>query len=756
MVGSVDNNTASYLGSLIGAPVTVTSGYRDPQHNALVGGVPNSAHLTGQAYDFVPQGMDMATAQDRIVKSGVPFDQVINEGDHIHVSFDPKNRKQVLNTKMANASDDQILQMYAEPSQAPAKGNVSDDQILSEFGSSPATSQESPNSSLNPPNSPKPTNFIAAKPFTLGDEVTAHIPFAKDIVAGGTGALDALTGHGSLAGNYQTNLASLNQQQAEYEKQNPGLSTLGGGIGVLAAGAPSKLASGATTLWQLIKEGAKGGATLGALFGAGTPQEGQQTLQGRAGNAVLGAATGAPFGAAVPVVGAGVAQGGRAVGKVVNKLVPSADEMAARRAQGIIENFAGGKLTPNASELVPGSKPTLPEATGNPGAAGLYRALRDLNPNSPLVTREGQNHLARAAYYESIAKTPDEIEALEDARGAAAAAARKKIFEPPIGADLAPGATAAHRAVDTTPVNKVIDDILSGSSGERPAVVKAMADAKEMLAGKNGAITDPQTLYDSTRKGINDLISGKDLTKQYGATAAAQLIKVRDALDDAIETKAPGFKDYLKNYEEASGPIDALKFLQGQNLTDASGKITLAKVQGALQRLETQQNAPGIKLGKAVTDEQRAALEKIRDDLLRAQNTSLGKSIGSNTVQNALAQKRLGISRFIPEGVGATAGSGIGYYFGGQAGAEAGGLLGDRLGAMVGHLRANRDAQAQALLQSKLEDMLLNPGEYQNPTISASQMPSLNQIMSGNKARLGQAALNRLVIPHLAAPRERR
>jgi hypothetical protein len=59
--------------------------------------VPDSAHLSpGEAYDIVPQGMSTQQAAQRLSQSGVPFDQIIDEGSHVHVSFAAANRRQTL------------------------------------------------------------------------------------------------------------------------------------------------------------------------------------------------------------------------------------------------------------------------------------------------------------------------------------------------------------------------------------------------------------------------------------------------------------------------------------------------------------------------------------------------------------------------------------------------------------------------------------------------------------------------------------
>lgn len=79
-------------------PMIITSGFRNSQVNKLVGGVANSQHAKGQAVDFTISGMSVAQIVEFIKKSGIEFDQLINEYDKwVHISFvKGKNRKQIL------------------------------------------------------------------------------------------------------------------------------------------------------------------------------------------------------------------------------------------------------------------------------------------------------------------------------------------------------------------------------------------------------------------------------------------------------------------------------------------------------------------------------------------------------------------------------------------------------------------------------------------------------------------------------------
>lgn len=69
--------------------LNVTSRWRSAAHNAAVGGVSNSYHLTDQARDFTPPaGMPMGALAVKLRKATPGFD-VINEGTHVHVEPGP-------------------------------------------------------------------------------------------------------------------------------------------------------------------------------------------------------------------------------------------------------------------------------------------------------------------------------------------------------------------------------------------------------------------------------------------------------------------------------------------------------------------------------------------------------------------------------------------------------------------------------------------------------------------------------------------
>ena len=76
------------------APVFINSGFRCKALNDAVGSKDTSQHLLGCAADLRISGISPRQGVQAIIKSGIPFDQIICEFDswiHISVSNDPKD-----------------------------------------------------------------------------------------------------------------------------------------------------------------------------------------------------------------------------------------------------------------------------------------------------------------------------------------------------------------------------------------------------------------------------------------------------------------------------------------------------------------------------------------------------------------------------------------------------------------------------------------------------------------------------------------
>ena len=85
----------------INRPMIISSGYRSPRLNGhpLIQGKQDSQHITGQAVDFTVKGLTPKQIIEKVIASGVEYDQLINEHNiWVHISYNKgKNRKQVLN-----------------------------------------------------------------------------------------------------------------------------------------------------------------------------------------------------------------------------------------------------------------------------------------------------------------------------------------------------------------------------------------------------------------------------------------------------------------------------------------------------------------------------------------------------------------------------------------------------------------------------------------------------------------------------------
>lgn len=86
--------------SCLGVPIFITSGYRSPAVNRAVGGSSTSQHTRGEAVDFKAPafGTPLEIARKLVAcRDQIGFDQLIQEGAWVHISFVPSApRGQVL------------------------------------------------------------------------------------------------------------------------------------------------------------------------------------------------------------------------------------------------------------------------------------------------------------------------------------------------------------------------------------------------------------------------------------------------------------------------------------------------------------------------------------------------------------------------------------------------------------------------------------------------------------------------------------
>ncbi len=81
--------------------VIVTSGYRSPKVNEMIGGAKDSQHTKGEAADIIVPGVPVAEVVRQIRAWGIPFDQLIDEfGAWVHISLKIEgNRGEVLEAR---------------------------------------------------------------------------------------------------------------------------------------------------------------------------------------------------------------------------------------------------------------------------------------------------------------------------------------------------------------------------------------------------------------------------------------------------------------------------------------------------------------------------------------------------------------------------------------------------------------------------------------------------------------------------------
>lgn len=322
----------------------------------------------------------------------------------------------------------------------------------------------------------------------------------------------------------------------------------------------------------------------------------------------------------------------------------------------------------NTIEYVKGNIPTMVQREQTVNAARDAKTQRNLSPQAAedervLMNQHSENR--KDMFQEIAGSDVTQGIAIRDANDA-------------IEAGLKAAFDQGGR-VNPQPVADAIQTELGTSAGKLPplkAAMKTVSDALQTPDG-SGMETDPQKVY-AVRRVINYLQSKRGITENPGygdRDVQSALIRVKGAIDKAIEPAAPGFGEAIDNYSTAQRAIEAREALQAYEpkLYDQYGNMQFSRIHNLMRDIVVSRdpNAP-LNPYQSLTDEQMNGLKSIHDDLMRASSAQeLEKARQSDTAQNILDAVKQAA-----QGVPGTIAAGIaGHVVSGPAGAVVGSVL---------------------------------------------------------------------------------
>lgn len=290
-----------------------------------------------------------------------------------------------------------------------------------------------------------------------------------------------------------------------------------------------------------------------------------------------------------------------------------------------------------ATPQIPGSQPTMAATAQDYGLASFERTASQLPEGAgQYAQRLAQNNQARNVLLEKYT-----------ADNALTAALAKR--------DEVTSGIRTRAFADSTPVKPAaaivkINQILQSPVGAREMVRSQLNDIKSRIQAEvsDGGFSDPARLY-SVRQDIADIIEGNVVGSKAENTrkvASKQLIEIRQALDEIIESGAPSYQEYLRMYRTMSRPVSQIKEMQGIT-TKASG--------GTVDPTTGVRNFTPVRFGKLVEQmeaDPRNPLSKTQMGVLKKVSKELDdgammnlpgiKPAGSDTFKNLTVGNLLG------------------------------------------------------------------------------------------------------------------
>ncbi len=174
-----------------------------------------------------------------------------------------------------------------------------------------------------------------------------------------------------------------------------------------------------------------------------------------------------------------------------------------------------------------------------------------------------------------------------------------------------------------------IDDTLQ-TLMQRPSMQRVMQRAQRLSDEEGGG---PLFLHDEEgnptslsggaahyiKQGLDDEIQlARD--NNLGASERRAIQGTQNQFLGWLDNQSPDYASARASYAEQTQPIEAQEYLQGLNVTDANGNVSLSKLDTAQKNTEKLRAQPGLNAAKNLTDDQMTQLSSLRDSLRAAQN----------------------------------------------------------------------------------------------------------------------------------------
>lgn len=469
-------------------------------------------------------------------------------------------------------------------------------------------------------------DFINRIEFTAPDPTEGMSGLDKFRAGIGKAMTDTARGLGQMVGLVdRQDVAASRKLDAPLLKTTEGAAgNVLGNIGMLA---PTALIPGAATI--------PGAAIIGAASGLAAPSV-------STGETLTNIGAGAAVGPASVVAGRALGAGWQAAKGLVEPFTKSGQEAIAART---LQQFAGnGNSAANAmrsgQQLVPGSTPTMAQASGDSGLAQLERTLRNNPETGPMIEAQlAAQRAARLKAVQNVAGTDEYYNAIKAGRATFAAEDYAKALAGGIDQDMA----------------RALQPQISALM-ERPSIQQAKQAAQSLAKEQNITIDKWGSVegLDWLKKGLDDLISAaKKPGSSIGDARLRALVQTKQDLMSVIEDIAPKYRAANDNFAAMSQQVnsmDVARDLLNRMQTPlaragASQREMKNEYARALeQAMESTKRATGMDLpiDRVMLPRDVATLKNVASDMARsAAAEDAGRAIGSNTAQNLAAQNLL-------------------------------------------------------------------------------------------------------------------